>query len=233
MNLSMLAIGSGWGDEILRGLAVTLGLAAVSFVLGSVFGLVGALAESSGSRALARAVGGFNALVRSLPELLIIFVVYYGLSIALQGFLAPFGVTGFIALDAFWSGALSIALIHSAYCAEVFRGALQAVPRGPLEAAAALGLHPRHSFVLVKLPLALRYALPGLVNLSVVTLKITPLVSAIGLQDLMRSAGDAGKNTREYITFYLIALGLYLIVAAVIYAVQLSLERRLARGVVT
>lgn len=228
-----LAYGSGWGDELLLGLAVTLGLSAMSVCAGTALGLATALIEASRFRLLAHVVATWNAIMRSLPELLVIFFMYFGFSFLLQAILAPFGFEGFIGIGSFWAGVLAISLIHAAYCSEVFRGALAAVPDGPLEAARALGLHRPQAFATVKLPLALRYALPGLMNLVIVTLKITPLVSAIGLRDLMRSAGDAGQNTREYLTFYTIALFIYLIIAAALLLLQSRLEKRLFRFAAT
>ncbi|MCS0497295.1 ABC transporter permease [Ancylobacter mangrovi] len=229
MDLSLLAFGSGWGDALARGLLVTLALAAASVVLGTALGLGGALVATSRRRTAARLVGGYEVVMRSLPELLVIFAVYYGFSFALQALLAPFGVDGFVAIDAFWAGVLAIGMVHGAYCSEVFRGAFAAVPAGPLEAAAALGLRPLPTFVTVKLPLALRFALPGLMNLVVVTLKATPLVAAVGLEDLLRVAGDAGKNTKHYLTFYLAALAVYLVLAAAIWLVEGRIERRASK----
>jgi His/Glu/Gln/Arg/opine family amino acid ABC transporter permease subunit len=229
LDLAILAYGPGWGDELLFGLGVTLSLAVISICFGTLLGLAASLAEMSRLRPLAHLVAGYNAVMRSLPELLVILFIYYGLSFVLRTVLAPFGFTGFIGISGFWTGVLAISMIHAAYACQVFRGAFAAVPVGPLEAAQALGLHRPQVFVTVKLPLAVRYALPGLMNLVVVTLKITPLVSAIGLQDLIRVAGDAGRNTKEYLTFYVIALLIYLIIAAGILAFQLMLERRLFR----
>lgn len=229
----VLAYGPGWGDELLVGLSVTVGLAAVGYALGIVLGLLAALVEVYVRGPAGVLIGAWNMVFRSVPELLVIFVLYYGLSIVLRAVLSPFGVTGFVSLGSFGTGVLAIALIVAAYAAEVFSGAIRAVPSGPQEAARALGLPPHLGLACVTLPLAVRLAMPGLVNLSIVTLKITPLVSAIGLQDLIRVAGDAGRNTKDYLTFYAAALLLYLLVAAALYAVQLLVERRLgsaARG---
>lgn len=229
MDLSILAFGSGWGNALARGLFVTLALAAASVVLGTGLGLVGALVATSRFRIAAVIVGGYEVVMRSVPELLVIFAVYYGFSFAIQALLQVIGIEGFVAINAFWSGVLAIGMVHGAYCSEVFRGAFQAVPAGPLEAARALGLRPFPAFLAVKLPLALRFALPGLINLVVVTLKATPLVAAVGLQDLLRVAGDAGKNTKQYLTFYLVALAIYLVLAAVIWVVESRIERRASR----
>lgn len=229
MDLSILSYGNGWGDELIFGLSVTLRLALVSIVIGLLLGLAMALLERADVPIISKAVSGLSAVLRSLPELLIIFFIYYGSSLILQAILSPFGFDGFIGINTFWAGAISLSLIHAAYTSEVFRGAFNAVPKGPMEAAQSLGLMPSLVFLKIQFPLAVRYALPGLMNLVVVTLKTTPLVSAIGLQDLIRVAGDAGQNTRQYLMFFVIALLVYLIIAAGILVFQLTLERRLFR----
>ena len=229
MDLSILDYGVGWGDELVLGLSVTLRLAAVAILLGSIVGLLTALLERSEIPIFSKAVSGYNAVLRSLPELLVIFFIYYGASLVLQAILAPFGFDGFIGINTFWAGVIALSMIHGAYASEVFRGAFNAVPAGPLEAAQSLGLRPYQSFITVSFPLAVRYALPGLMNLVIVTLKTTPLVSAIGMQDLIRVASDAGQNTKQYLMFFLLALVIYLIIAAGILALQLALEKRLFR----
>lgn len=228
MNLSELAFATGWGGKLLAGLAVTVALAALSVLFGSLLGLAAALVQRRRIRLLSGLVSALFTLLRGLPEVLIIFAVYYGFSILLQRVTAPFGFRGLITVNPFLAGFLSISLIHAAYASEVFRGALAAVPKGPLEAGAALGLKPFARFRLLELPLAFGHALPALVNLSIMALKITPFLSAIGLQDLLRTASDAGKNTKDYTLFYTAALVLYLLVSAILYAVQMHIESRLA-----
>lgn len=229
MEAGILDVGPGWGDELLFGLGVTLLLAGISIAVGTVIGLAASLLELCRFRWLARTVVGYGAVMRSLPELLIIFLVYYGAAFVLQAVLRPLGFEGFIGVSAFWAGVIALSLIHGAYASEIFRGAFLTVPTGYLEAAQSLGLHPGQTFLTIKLPLALRYALSGLMNLMIVTLKTTPLVAAVGLQDLLRVAGDAGQNTRDYLLFYLIALVVYLIIAGGALALQIALEHRLFR----
>ena len=219
----------GWSGQLAAGLGVTLALAGLSIGLGTALGLGGALLAGRPDRLMGQAVLLVTALLRSLPELLVIFAAYYGFAFLLQTLLAPFGAHGFVAVDAFWAGVLALALIHAAFCTEVFRGAFAALPAGPIEAAKALGMPRAPAFWLVAWPLALRYGLPGWMNLTIVSLKLTPLVAAIGLQDLLRTAGDAGRNTHEYLLFYGVALGLYLALAALIGLVQIRLEERLRR----
>jgi His/Glu/Gln/Arg/opine family amino acid ABC transporter permease subunit len=229
MDLSILDYGGGWGDELVAGLSVTLRLAAVAIIFGSGFGLLAALLERAEIPVISRAASVYGAVLRSLPELLVIFFIYYGSSLILQAIMAPFGFDGFIGINTFWAGVIALSMIHAAYASEVFRGAFAAVPHGPLEAAQSLGLRRFPTFIKVTFPLAIRYALPGLMNLVIVTLKTTPLVSAIGMQDLIRVASDAGQNTKQYLMFFLIALAIYLMIAAGILALQVILEKRLFR----
>jgi len=149
--------------------------------------------------------------------------------VALAALLAPFGIAGLFEINRFWSGVLALALIHAAYASEVFRGAFLAVPVGEIDAARAFGMSPVLVFSRIRLPLAFRLAMPGLTNLVMTTLKSTPLVSAIGLQDLIRVAGDAGQNTKEYFQFYMATLVIYLGIAAVVLLLQSRSEHRLYR----
>ena len=230
METARLLVAAGWSGQLATGLVVTLALAALSILCGTALGLAAALASNRPTTFAGRLLTVVEATVRSLPELLVIFAAYYGFAFALHALVAPFGITGFIGVDAFWAGVMALALIHAAFCADVFRGGFAAVPPGPVEAAQSLGLRPRQVFWLVTLPLAVRYGLPGWMNLAIVSLKLTPLVAAIGLEDLLRTAGDAGRNTHDYLLFYLIALVVYLALAAGVGALQQLCERRIDRA---
>lgn len=228
MDWSLFSYGArGWGDELLWGLDLTIRLGLTAVVIGTVTGLLSALGELSRFRSLSRALETYNLLMRSVPELLIIFLTYYGASFALQALLALIGIEYFIEVNAFWAGALALSLIHSAYASEVFRGAFLALPKGQIDAATAFGMSRPLTFFRVKLPLAIRLSLSGLINLLMTTLKNTPLVSAIGLQDLIRAAGDAAQNTKLYFQFYMASLVIYLAIAAVALFFQIRIERRL------
>ncbi|MDP9138268.1 MAG: ABC transporter permease subunit [Pseudomonadota bacterium] len=230
MDLSLFAIGpTGWGDELIAGFGLTLRLGLSGVIFGTALGLVAALTELSASRWLGRAMEAWNVILRSVPELLVIFLVYYGASFGLQALLRPFGIDRFIDVSAFWAAVIALSVIHAAYASEVFKGAFIAVPAEQIEAARAFGMSRGLAFARIKLPIALRLAFAGLVNMVLVTLKSTPLVSAIGLQDLIRAAGEAGQNTKYYFQFFMASLVVYLIIAAGALALQLVSERRLYR----
>jgi His/Glu/Gln/Arg/opine family amino acid ABC transporter permease subunit len=217
----------GWGDELLAGLWLTIRLGVAAVALGTGLGLASALIELSRFRALAALVATYNLVMRSVPELLIIFLLYYGLSFAIMAALAPFGIDGFIEVSPFWAGTLALGLIHAAYASEVFRGAFQVIPKGQIEAAQAFGMDRFLTFRRIKLPMAFRLSVAGLANLLMGTLKNTPLVSAIGLQDLIRVAGEAGQNTKLYFQFFMVSLSIYLAIAALMQVFQSKAENRL------
>ncbi|HEX2137497.1 MAG TPA: ABC transporter permease subunit [Microvirga sp.] len=230
MNWSLLAYGPGWGDELLNGLALTLSMAVLAYGIGTAFGLAAALGELSRVKPVAALLSGYAAVLRSVPELLVIFFLYFGGSFLLGAMLSPLGFDGFVEVDGFWAAVLALALVQGAYASEVFRGAFVAVPTGLREAAQALGLRPAAVFRLVVLPVALRYAFPGLSNLWMVVVKNTPLVSVVGLNDFIRAAGVAGQNSKAYFLFYGSVIAVYLVISGVSMIMQARVERRLWRG---
>jgi len=228
---ALLSFGStGWGNQLLAGLVLTLEIAVLAYFLGLVLGFAAALAEVSHNRLLSRVFIGYAAVMRSLPELLVIFFIYFGGAFLLSALLATFGIKGFVEVSGFWSAVVALALVQGAYTSEVFRGAFLAVPIGLREAAAALGLHAGGILRHITAPVALRYAFPGLANLWMVVIKNTPLVSVVGIEDFIRAAGTAGQSTKRHLLFYAIVIAVYLLLSAASMAVQAGIERRLRRN---
>ncbi|MFD1333492.1 ABC transporter permease [Methylopila musalis] len=230
--LRLLSFGpGGWGDELLAGLGVTLALALATLPFGLAFGLGVALMQRSRLPALRGLAQAYSNLFRGLPELLTLFIVYYGGQMLLNrllGLVAP-GVA--VEIGPFAAGVTALALVFGAYAAEVFAGALGGLPRGQREAALALGLPPGLAFRLVELPQLWRLALPGLANCWAVLLKDTALVSTIALSDLMRETQIAVGATRQPFTFYLVACLIYVALALVSSAITVRLQARAERGV--
>ncbi len=226
--LDLFAFGPGWGDELLAGFFVTLQLALSGYAVGTLLGLLAALGELSRFRLLSALLQGYALTLRSVPELLIIFLLYYGGATALNLLFQPLGL-GRVEFSAFLAGLIALSLIQGAYASEVFRGAITAVPHGMSEAAKSLGLSPLAAAWTVTLPLALRYALPGLVNLWVVLIKTTALVSAIGVEDFVRTAATAGQNTKQYFVFFAAVLVAYLALSGLTMLLQARLSRRFYR----
>lgn len=204
---------AGWGDEIAFGVKVTISLAIVTLPVGLVLGFFIALALQSHDKALRTAAGIYTTIFRGLPELLTLFIVYYGLQMAIQSTLAYLGVEERVEINAFFAGMIALSFVFSSYCSEVLLSALRAIPNGQYEAGDALGFHRGRTMVLIILPQLVRIALPGLGNLWMNLLKDTALVSVIGLSDILRQTGIAAKVSKEAFFFYLLACCLFLVLA--------------------
>ena len=209
----------GWGDELAAGAWLTLRLAIATLPFGIVFGFLVALARNTtaptlGFRLLRMAGEGFTTIFRGLPELLTIFIVYYGGQILLQSFVSLFSDT-YIEVNGFVAGMVALGVVFAAFSSEVFLAALRAISKGQIEGAHALGLNRTQTLRFIIVPQLWRYALPGLSNLWLVLLKDTSLVSVIALPDLLRQTNVAVGNTKEPFFFYLIACMIYLIMSIV------------------
>ncbi len=217
MELSLLAWGTaGWGDEMVRGALMTFAVSSAAFALGIVLGIAGAALKLSRFFLCRIAADLYTTLVRGIPELLIIYLVFFGGSLLLTKISALFfGGDGFINLPLFVTGMSCIGFSSGAYCAEVIRGAVLAVPKGQIEAGRAIGMGSQTLIFRVLVPQVARLALPGLGNIWQLTLKHTALISVIGLVEIMRQSAVAAGSTRRPFTFYAVAGLLYLAVAAV------------------
>ena len=230
-NHSLLACGdAGWGDEIAFGFLVTASLAVATLPVGLFFGFFIALAKQSEERSLRLAANIYTTIFRGLPELLTLFIVYYGLQILVQNLLASIGYDGAVEINAFFAGMIALGVVFSAYCSEVLLSAFKAIPRGQYEAGYALGLHHGRTMRLIVLPQLVRIALPGLGNLWMALLKDTALVSVIGLPDILRQTGVAARVTKEAFQFYAIACLLFLILAFLSSLAFSMIERRTKRS---
>ncbi len=214
-TLALFGFGEhGWGMLLLLGVAVTLAVTAAALVIGAALGALAAWAKLSDNR-IARVAGDvYTTVFRGVPELLVIFLFYFGGSSILSSAGHLFGREGFIGIPTFLAGALAVGVISGAYQAEVFRGAYQAVGRGEIEAAHALGMSFALRFRRVIAPQVLRFAIPGLGNVWQLSLKDSALVSVTGLAELMRTAQQAAGSTRDYFGFYIAAAVLYLVLTA-------------------
>ena len=230
--MELLSFGDrGWGDELARATLMTLAVASCAFLLGLVFGSLGAWAKSTGRRGLDLVVDAYTTVVRGIPELLVIYLLFFGGSGALMFFARMFGHTGYIEINAFATGALAIAIVNGAYSLEVIRGAVQAVPRGEIEAAKAFGMSRWILFRRVLAPQVLRFALPGLGNVWQLALKETALISVTGLVEIMRQSTVGAGSTKQPFTFYAVAAVLYLLLTTVSGQGFRHAERWAGRGV--
>ncbi|MFY8091878.1 MAG: ABC transporter permease [Niveispirillum sp.] len=230
--LDLLRFGSeGWGDEIASGAVMTLLVALSAYLVGLIFGSGAAAAKLSGPAPLRWLAAAYTTVVRGVPALLVIWLLFFGGSGLVTWLATLFGYGGRVELSAFAVGVAAVGIVSGAYATEVIRGAVRAVPKGQLEAARALGMGRLLILRRILVPQALRYALPGLGNVWQMTLKDTTLVSVVSLAELMRQAYLGMQSTRQPFLFYVTAAILYMVMTTCSEALFRALSRRAERGV--
>lgn len=221
----------GWGDELALATAMTLAVASCAFLLGLVFGSLGATAKLSRIRPLVLAADGYTTLLRGIPELLVIYLLFFGGGGALRYVVKMFGYDGYVELNAFATGVIAIGIVNGAYSTEAIRGAVLAVPKGQIEAAKAYGMSSWTMFRRILAPQVLRYALPSLGNVWQLCLKETALISVTGLVEIMRQSTIGAGSTKQPFTFYACAAVLYLTLTTLSSLSFARAERWADRGV--
>ena len=202
----------------------TLVLAVCSLIVGLILGIFFTALESNKYPIIARTTSVLVMLLRGLPEILVVLLIYFGSTEIVEL------LTGeYIEFGAFGCGVFALSLIFAAYASQTLRGAIQAIPKGQWESGMALGLSRPYTFIHLIMPQVWRHALPGLSNQWLVLLKDTALVSLIGVDDLMRQAGLINTNTHQPFTWYGIAALVYLAVTLVSQVAIRKLERRFTR----
>ena len=229
-TIELLGFGSqGWGVPLLKAAGVTLGAAICGFCLGSLLGMCGAALKLARLRAL-RMLGHFyTTLFRGIPEILVVYLFYFGGSVVLTKTMNSGGFPGFYSLPSFAIGVIAVGVVSGAYQTEAYRSAFLRLDRGQLEAGAACGMS---KFLLLRriiAPQTLRFALPALGNIWQSALKETSLLSVIGLTELLRQAGTAAGSTRQPLLFYGIAAVMFLVIGRVSGLVLVQMESRLAK----
>lgn len=220
----------GFGSQIWAGTLVTIELSLLSLILSFVIGLIGAAGKMSGHilpRGLATL---YTTLIRGVPDLVLMLLIFYSLQIGLNHITDRLGMEQ-INLDPFVSGVLTLAFIYGAYFTETLRGAFLSVPAGQMEAGRAYGMGPWQVFRRIQFPQMMRFALPGIANNWQVLLKATALVSIIGLTDVVKISMDAGKSTYNIFFFTVVAGVVYLLLTSVSSLLLMWLEHRYATGV--
>ena len=219
----------GFGPALLAGTLMTIQLALCALALGLVLGLLGALAKTSPNRFLQWLGGTYSTIVRGVPELLWVLLIYFG-TVNLMRELGSLLGHPELELNAFAAGVIALGLCFGAYATEVFRGAILAIPRGHREAGQALGLAKGRIFWRIILPQMWRIALSGLGNLFMILMKDTALVSVIGLEEIMRRSQIAVSLSKEPFHFFLIAAFIYLSLTVLAMIAMHFLEQRASRG---
>lgn len=221
----------GWGLDMLKATGMTLAVAFCGFASGAMFGIVAAAASFSSQHMLRIVADGYSTVLRGIPDLLVIYLFYFGSSAVLTQIGALFGGQGFVSAPIFIIGALAIGVVSGAYQAEVYRGAVLALPRGEIEAAKAYGMPPHLLFRRIMIPQAARFAIPGIGNVWQLVLKESALISVVGLVELMRQAQIGAGSTRKPFTFFLTAALLYLVITFASGLLFKTAEKRAMRGI--
>lgn len=211
------------------GAFVTISLAVISLLLATMLGTLGAAGRIGQNRYAGGAVLAYTTIVRGIPDLVLILLVYFGGQRFLNTIVNAAGLAP-ISVSPFWAGAIGIGFIYGAYLTETFRGAYQTIPKGQVEAARALGMRGLPLHWTVTIPQLIRFALPGYANVWQVLVKSTAVVSVIGLEDVVGIANDAGKTSREPFIFFTAVLGVYLLITWASTTIFLHLERRYSAG---
>ena len=229
--MELLAFGdTGWGDELFYATLMTIAVAITAMLIGFFFALVFTPLKLSKNKFLNLIANTYTTIIRGVPELLVIYLFFFGGSAAVMFVASIFGYGEYIEINAFITGAFSIGIISGAYSTEVFRGAIQSIDRGQFEAANVLGLGKFGKFFKVILPQTLRLALPNLSNVWQITLKDTSLISVTGLVEIMRQSYVAAGSTRDPLFFYSFAAVLYLVLTFLSMKLINRLEAKYSRG---
>jgi octopine/nopaline transport system permease protein len=204
----------GWGVYLLLAAGMTFAVTLVALVIGAVLGAIVASAKMSRSTAARLAGDAYTTVFRGVPELLIIYLFYFGGSGVISAIAGLFGHDGFVGTPPFLAGAVGVGVISGAYQAEVYRGAFLAIAKGEIEAARALGMPRMLRFRRIIVPQIMRFALPGLGNVWQLSLKDSALVSVTGLVEIMRASDVAARSTHQYFLFYIVGGALYLVLTS-------------------
>ena len=229
--MGLLAYGdTGWGDELFFATLMTIAVATAAIFIGFLLAAVFASFKLSKIKTL-NLIGSFYTTVfRGVPELLVIYLFFFGGSGAIMYVASIFGYFEYIEINAFITGSFAIGIISGAYSTEVFRGAIQSIDKGQFEASKVLGFNKYIHFFKVIMPQMLRLALPNLSNVWQITLKDTSLISVTGLVEIMRQSYIAAGSTRDPLLFYSFAAVLYLLLTFISMKFLNRLEKNYSRG---
>ena len=221
---------SGWGDELFLATLMTIAVSITAMLIGFLFALIFTPFKLSQSKILNILANSYTTIIRGVPELLVIYLLFFGGSGAIMYVASIFGYYNYIEINAFLTGAISIGIISGAYSTEVFRGAIQSIDKGQFEASKVLGISKFAQFYKIIIPQMLRLAIPNLSNVWQITLKDTSLISVTGLVEIMRQSYIAAGSTRDPLFFYSFAAVLYLMLTFLSMKLINRLEAKYSRG---
>ncbi len=221
---------NGWGDELAIATLMTIAVSITAMIIGFAFAAIFTPLKLSKKKYLNLISNFYTTVIRGVPELLVIYLFFFGGSGAIMYVASIFGYNDYIEINAFITGSFSIGIISGAYSTEVFRGALQSIDKGQFEASKVLGISKFGQFYKIILPQMLRLAIPNLSNVWQITLKDTSLISVTGLVEIMRQSYIAAGSTRDPLFFYSWAAVLYLMLTYLSMKFINKLEIRYKRG---
>ena len=229
--MELLAFGkTGWGDELFIASLMTLAVSITAMLIGFLFALIFTPLKLSKNKFLNLIANCYTTVIRGVPELLVIYLFFFGGSGAVMFVASIFGYNDYIEINAFITGSFAIGIISGAYSTEVFRGAIQSIDKGQFEASKVLGLKKPIHFFKVIMPQMLRLAIPNLSNVWQITLKDTSLISVTGLVEIMRQSYIAAGSTRDPLFFYSFAAVLYLLLTFLSMKFINRLEIKYSKG---
>tara|TARA_B100001996_G_scaffold334418_1_gene284513 strand:- start:140 stop:832 length:693 start_codon:yes stop_codon:yes gene_type:complete len=229
--MDLLAFGkTGWGDELFYATLMTLAVSITAMIIGFFFALIFTPLKLSKNKFLNLIGNSYTTVIRGVPELLVIYLFFFGGSGAIMFVASMFGYNEYIEINAFITGSFAIGIISGAYSTEVFRGAIQSIEKGQFEASKVLGFKKPLQFFKVIMPQMLRLAIPNLSNVWQITLKDTSLISVTGLVEIMRQSYIAAGSTRDPLFFYSFAAVLYLLLTYMSMKLINKLEVKYSKG---
>jgi arginine/ornithine transport system permease protein len=221
---------NGYYLSILHGALLTVGVSLLALLVSIVLGLLGAAAKLSGNKVLVAVATAYTTVIRGIPDLVVMLLVFYGGTMGLNHLIALTGSNSHVDINPFFAGVLTIGFIYGAYMTESFRGAILSIPKGQMEAAWAFGMGRMQTFLRITAPQMVRYALPSFTNNWLVLIKATALVSLIGLKEMTYLAKQASAATRSPFAFFLFTAALFLLYTTVsLYALR-KLNARFSLG---
>jgi polar amino acid transport system permease protein len=219
----------GWGATLLAGLWNSLLIALGAYALGLTIGIAGAYGKLYGSPLTKDLLAIYTTVVRAVPELVLILILYFAVTDALNKLVIALGGAGF-EISGVAAGIAVLGVVQGAYATEVLRGAIQAVPNGQVEAARAMGMPGMQIAKRIVLPLMLAFAIPGMSNLWLIVTKDTALLAVVGFAELTQATRQAASTTKAFFTFYAAAGLLYLMVSIISTLMFSRIEKWARRG---
>jgi polar amino acid transport system permease protein len=201
----------GWGANLVRGLVNSIQIALGAYALGLVIGTLGAFGKLHGGPVARDLLAIYTTVVRAVPELVLILILYFAVTDLVNQGLVAMGYDR-VQISGIAAGIAVLGVVQGAYATEVIRGAILAVPEGQLEAARAMGMPPLKTAWRITLPLMLSNAIPGLANLWLIATKDTALLAIVGFAELTLQTRQAASSTKAFLTFFLAAGVLYLLI---------------------